>query len=70
MEIIKLGLERKDSFINLLLIVSVDSWSREDSDPGQGEDGETVHDGSNVCQQVHGNSELEKIKQFYNFCMN
>ena len=62
LKIIQLGLEGKDGVIDLFLVVSVDTGSGEDSNPGEGEDGEAVHDGAKVGEEVHGNSELRKIK--------
>ena len=68
LKIIQLGLEGKDGVIDLFLVVSVDTGSGEDSNPGEGEDGEAVHDGAKVGEEVHGNSELRKIK-FWNISL-
>ena len=60
LQIVQLGLEGQDGVVDLFLVVPVDTGGGEHSHPGQREDGQAVHDGSEVGQEVHGNSELTK----------
>ena len=61
LKIVQLGLQGQDGVIDLFLVVSVDSGDGEGSNPGESEDGEAVHDGSKVGEEIHGNSELTMI---------
>jgi len=62
LEILQLGFKRVDGLVNLLLVVPVHPGEGEDPDPGKSDDGQSVHECSNVGQQVHGNSELDRFK--------
>ena len=62
LEIIQLGLEREQGLVNLLLVVSVDAGRGEGGDPGEGDQGETIEDGANIGQQIHGHGELKAMQ--------
>ena len=38
----------------------VDTWGGEGGDPGEGDEGQSVDDGPDVCQQIHGGGELQQ----------
>ena len=59
LEVVKLGLEREQRLVDLLLVVSVDAGGGEGGDPGQGDQGQAVEDGPDIGQQIHAHGELE-----------
>ena len=65
LKIIQFGLQGQNGLVDLFLVVSVDPGDGEGSHPAQGNNGEAVHDGAKISQEIHGNSELEN--KFYFF---
>ena len=59
LKIIQFGFQGQNGVIDLFLVVSVHPGHGEDSHPAESEDGEAVHDGTKVGQEIHGNSELK-----------
>merc|ERR1711934_184975 len=66
LEIIQFGLEGQNGVIDLLLVVSVDPGSGENSNPAEGDNGEAVHDGAKVSEEIHGNSKLQSFNNILN----
>merc|ERR1712110_1299792 len=66
LEVVKLGLEREKSLVNLLLVVSVDAGGGEGGDPGQGDQGQAIEDGPDISQQVHAHCELDRFHSILN----
>merc|ERR1711894_849888 len=66
LEVVKLGLEREQGLINLLLVVSVDAGDGEGGDPGQGDQGQSVEDGPDISQRVHAHGELDRFHSILN----
>ena len=60
LEVVKLGFEREQGLVNLLLVVSVDAGGGEGGDPSQGDQGQSIEDGPDISQQVHAHGELEQ----------
>jgi len=65
LEVVKLRFEGEDCIINLLLVVSVYAGEGEDADPGEGDDGQSIHEGSNIGEQVHGNRKLQRFDNIF-----
>ena len=65
LKIIQFGLQGQNCVIDLFLVVSVNPGNGEDSNPAKSYNGEAVHDGAKISQEIHGNSELEN--KFYFF---
>merc|ERR1711894_243539 len=66
LEVVKLGLERDQGLINLLLVVPVDAGDGEGGDPGQGDQGQSIEDGPDISQQVHAHGELDRFHSILN----
>merc|ERR1712025_498551 len=62
----KTTLEGKIEETYLFLVVSVNPGNGEDSHPAESDDGEAVHDGAKVGQEIHGNSELQSCNNILN----
>ena len=59
LEIIQFGLQGQNCVIDLFLVVSVNPGDGEGSNPAKSNNGEAVHDGAKVGEEIHEDSELK-----------
>ena len=64
LKIIQFGLQGQNCVIDLFLVVSVNPGNGEGSNPAKSYNGEAVHDGAKVGQEIHDNSELKIMFYF------